>query len=111
VAITLPADPYIWPYDVELVPGRTALLMVYWQHDFCGPGGYVDKMGYDISLTRRGLEPARRVLDACRSISAFAIVHTREGHKPDLPPALPTSSGGPGRWAPVSEIPVQVAGY
>ena len=84
MAITVPADPYTWPYDGDMVPGHTALLMVDWQHDFCRPGGYVDKMGYDISLTRRGLEPARRVLDACRSIPGFTIVHTREGHKPDL---------------------------
>ena len=41
MAITVPADPYTWPYDGDLVPGRTALLMVDWQHDFCGPGGYV----------------------------------------------------------------------
>ena len=51
MAITVPADPYTWPYDGDVVPGRTALLMVDWQHDFCGPGGYVDKMGFDIALT------------------------------------------------------------
>ncbi len=78
------ADPYPWPYDGNIDPRRTALLLIDWQHDFCGPGGYVDKMGYDIGLTRRGIEPARRVLEACRGIPGFTVVHTREGHKPDL---------------------------
>jgi nicotinamidase-related amidase len=51
------AHPYDWPYDGRLVPARTALLLIDWQHDFCGPGGYVDRMGYDIALTRRGIGP------------------------------------------------------
>ena len=81
---TVTADPYEWPYDGDIDPGKTALLLIDWQHDFCGPGGYVDTMGYDISMTRRGVEPTRNVLEACRSIADFNIVHTREGHKSDL---------------------------
>ena len=84
MGITVPADPYEWPYDGNIDPSRTALLLIDWQHDFCGPGGYVDTMGYDISLTRRGVEPTRNVLESCRGIPGFTIVHTREGHKPDL---------------------------
>src|SRR5689334_10328310 len=53
------ADPYPWPYDGNLVPTRTALVLVDWQQDFCGVGGYVDRMGYDISLTRRGIAPTQ----------------------------------------------------
>lgn len=78
------AEPYSWPYDGEINPERTALLLIDWQHDFCGPGGYVDSMGYDIGLTRAGIEPTKRVLDLCRRVPGFTIVHTREGHKPDL---------------------------
>jgi nicotinamidase-related amidase len=78
------ARPYPWPYDGGLVPERTALVLIDWQHDFCGPGGYVDAMGYDISLTRRGIEPTAAVLKMCRAIPGFTIVHTREGHKADL---------------------------
>jgi biuret amidohydrolase len=77
------ANPYAWPYDGQIDPRRTALVCIDWQTDFCGPGGYVDTMGYDLSLTRRGLEPTARVLAAVRS-AGWLVVHTREGHRPDL---------------------------
>lgn len=77
------ADPYEWPFDGALNLSRTALLAIDWQTDFCGKGGYVDMMGYDISLTRAGIEPTRRVLAAWRELGA-PVIHTREGHKPDL---------------------------
>jgi nicotinamidase-related amidase len=77
------AKPYAWPYDGFLVPERTALICIDWQVDFCGPGGYVDRMGYDLSLTRAGLEPTARVLAAFRSWGG-KVIHTREGHRPDL---------------------------
>ena len=76
------ADPYAWPYDGPIDPSRTALILIDWQVDFCGPGGYVDTMGYDLSLTRSGLEPTARVLAAARA-AGFFIVHTREGHRTD----------------------------
>lgn len=79
----LDATPYAWPYDGAIDPARTALLNIDWQVDFCGPGGYVDAMGYDLSLTRAGLEPTARVLEACRA-AGLMIIHTREGHRPDL---------------------------
>lgn len=77
------AEPYAWPYDGGLDAARTALVMIDWQTDFCGPGGYVDAMGYDLNLTRAGLAPAARVLAAARQ-SGMTVLHTREGHKPDL---------------------------
>lgn len=77
------ANPYAWPYDGGFKPESTALLCIDWQTDFCGKGGYVDAMGYDLSLTRSGLEPTQRVLDAMRA-RGFHVVHTREGHRPDL---------------------------
>ncbi|WP_241562233.1 cysteine hydrolase family protein [Streptomyces hoynatensis] len=80
---TIDATPYRWPYDGELTVSRTALLCIDWQTDFCGPGGYVDTMGYDISLTRAGLAPTARVLAAARA-AGLTVIHTREGHRPDL---------------------------
>ena len=77
------AEPYSWPYDGSFAPATTALINIDWQVDFCGPGGYVDRMGYDLSLTRSGLPATQRVLAAAREVGMF-VVHTREGHRPDL---------------------------
>ena len=77
------ADPYPWPYNGDLRPQNTALIVIDMQTDFCGVGGYVDKMGYDLSLTRAPIEPIKRMLAAARA-KGFHIIHTREGHRPDL---------------------------
>jgi len=77
------ADPYPWPYDGDLRPENTVLLVIDMQTDFCGAGGYVDTMGYDLSLTRAPIAPIRRVLDVARA-GRYHVMHTREGHRPDL---------------------------
>ncbi|MCA0450835.1 MAG: cysteine hydrolase [Proteobacteria bacterium] len=79
----LQADPYPWPFDGAWTPANTALIVIDMQTDFCGKGGYVDAMGYDLSLTRAPIEPIKRVLAAMRA-KGYWIVHTREGHRPDL---------------------------
>jgi nicotinamidase-related amidase len=77
------ADPYPWPFNGDLRPQNTVFLVIDMQTDFCGNGGYVDKMGYDLSLTRAPIEPIKNVLAATRA-KGFHVMHTREGHRPDL---------------------------
>ena len=79
----VPADPYQWPYDGDLSPANTALVIIDMQTDFCGQGGYVDKMGYDISLTRAPIQTIGEVLAAARA-HGYHVIHTREGHRADL---------------------------
>ncbi|MDP8983759.1 MAG: cysteine hydrolase [Pseudomonadota bacterium] len=77
------ADPYPWPFNGVLEPRNTVFLVIDMQMDFCGPGGYVHKMGYDLALTRAPIEPIKNVLRAART-HGFHVMHTREGHRADL---------------------------
>jgi len=77
------SDPYPWPYDGDLRPANTALMVIDMQTDFCGIGGYVDTMGYDLSLTRAPIAPIAATLAAARA-AGLHVIHTREGHRPDL---------------------------
>jgi len=77
------AEPYAWPYDGDLTPANTALIVIDMQIDFCGKGGYVDSMGYDLALTQAPIEPIRKLLLALRR-RGFLVIHTREGHRLDL---------------------------
>ncbi|MGD1943132.1 MAG: cysteine hydrolase family protein [Leptolyngbyaceae cyanobacterium] len=80
---TVNADPYPYPYNGDLRPDNTALIVIDMQTDFCGVGGYVDKMGYDLLLTRAPIEPLKKLLAVMRSLG-YTVMHTREGHRPDL---------------------------
>ena len=81
--VTVKANPYAWPWNGDLRPANTALVVIDMQTDFCGIGGYVDSMGYDIGLTRAPIEPIRTLMARLRTLG-FHIIHTREGHRPDL---------------------------
>lgn len=82
-AVYVSADPYPWPFDGDLRPDNTALLIIDMQTDFCGIGGYVDQMGYDIAQTRAPIAPIQTVLEHMRA-HGYQIFHTREGHRVDL---------------------------
>jgi biuret amidohydrolase len=79
----IPGDPYPWPWNGKLTRENTALIVIDMQTDFCGKGGYIDLLGYDIGLTRACIPPIQSVLARMRA-AGYHIIHTREGHRPDL---------------------------
>lgn len=83
MGISVPADPYNFPYDGDLRAQNTAVIVVDMQNDFLHPQGYMAAMGYDISRMRAPIDPIRRVLESARKKN-FLIVHTRQGCRTDL---------------------------
>lgn len=82
--MTIHAEPYNWPFDGNLKPNETALIIIDMQNDFCKENGYVSQMGYDISLTSSVIDPIKSLLETFRQIPELTVIHTREGHRPDL---------------------------
>lgn len=76
---TIPAQPY----EFSLDPRKAALLIIDMQRDFVEPGGFGAALGNDVSLLRPSIEPLKALLATARQAGLF-IMHTREGHKPDL---------------------------
>ena len=73
------ADPYEFEFDLK----TTALVIIDMQRDFVYPGGFGEALGNDVSLLRKAVPPTEQVLSAAREAGIF-VVHTREGHRPDL---------------------------
>jgi nicotinamidase-related amidase len=84
-ARTVPAQPYAF----TLCPETTALLVVDMQRDFLEPGGFGELLGNDVGLLARTVAPLARVLASARR-TGLLVVHTREGHRPDLADCPPT---------------------
>jgi len=85
VTATVEALPYAYTFD----PATTALVVIDMQRDFLEPGGFGETLGNDVSQLRRTIEPTGQLLAGCRELG-LTIIHTREGHLPDLsdcPPA------------------------
>ena len=71
------------PYAFALDPRAAALIIIDMQRDFVDAGGFGEALGNNVSLLRKAVPPTQRVLAACRAAN-LPVVHTREGHRPDL---------------------------
>ena len=81
---TLNAEPFAYAFD----PKATAVVIIDMQRDFIEPGGFGELLGNDVSLLKSAVGPCRADLDAARR-AGLTVVHTREGHRPDLSDLLP----------------------
>jgi len=77
------------PYPLALETSQTALILIDMQRDFLESGGFGEMLGNDVSLLRRTIEPCNAVLNAARK-TGLSVIHTREGHRPDLMDAPPS---------------------
>jgi nicotinamidase-related amidase len=82
--VTIEAEPAAVSSALE----RTAAIIIDMQRDFLEPGGFGETLGNDVSLLRSVIMPCRALLEALRARGVF-VVHTREGHRPDLSDAPP----------------------
>lgn len=76
------------PEPIDIDPQRCAAIIIDMQRDFLEPGGFGETLGNDVSLLRTAIDPCRRLLFGLRELGVF-VVHTREGHRPDLSDAAP----------------------
>lgn len=77
------------PYAMEFDPRTTALLIIDMQRDFVMPGGFGEALGNDVTPLQATIAPTKRVLEAARK-KGMLVIHTREGHRPDLSDCPPT---------------------
>ena len=77
------------PTPFSLIPGQTALIVIDMQRDFLLPGGFGESLGNDVDQLLKVVPPLAALIAAARA-AGIMVIHTREGHEPDLsdcPPA------------------------
>lgn len=84
-----PLEVVARPYAFAFSRASTALVVIDMQRDFLEPGGFGELLGNDVSLLARTIDPLRDVLAAARA-TGMTVIHTREGHRPDLADCPPT---------------------
>jgi len=83
--LDVPASPYAFNFS----PSTTALVVIDMQRDFLEPGGFGELLGNDVSMLQRVIPPLQEVLRAARA-AGMMVIHTREGHRPDLSDCPPS---------------------
>lgn len=99
------ATPYNFDFDLE----KTALVIIDMQRDFLYPGGFGEKLGNDVSTTNVIIPTVQKMLEKAREKGMF-VIHTREGHRPDLsdvPPSKQRRGGNIGEQGPMGRILVR----
>ena len=94
------------PFEFDFDKNKTAVMIIDMQRDFCAPGGFGESLGNDITPTKAIIPTVKQVLDAARDEGMF-IIHTREGHRPDMsdvPPAKKRRSPSIGDQGPMGRI-------
>jgi biuret amidohydrolase len=71
------------PESLEIAPSRTALVVIDMQRDFLEPGGFGETLGNDVSLLAKVIKPLGALMNVARR-TGMLVIHTREGHRPDL---------------------------
>ncbi len=82
--VTIAAEPE--PITVD--PARTAVIIIDMQRDFLEPGGFGESLGNDVSLLAAAIKPCQALLAGARR-HGMLVIHTREGHRPDMSDAPP----------------------
>jgi len=100
--IFVESQPYRWPYNRQLNPHNTALVIIDMQKDFLQEGGYIHSMGYSLENGRAIIKPLQKLLAKMRSLG-FHIIHTREGHRPSLTDCPPVK-----HWRSLNNSPLGI---
>src|SRR5688572_10080290 len=87
-------DPHPWPSDSKALNSSCAVIIIDMQHDYCSPGFYLDKAGYDTKPLREPIEPIQRVLSVARN-NGLRIIYTRQGRVPSTAESKSDNSSFP----------------